>query len=146
MNKSVTLTPGPDVYNNQKAVIGQLKSMSEALNTAIFKAKGRAEMENTQKDDKPGPGSYDVHVDHPQQVGLASHFARTLGRDFSQKEKLKLIVDRKQAVPLNFIVNEDKTNIGPGSYFKEDLSKSQRIQQQQQKLKLLRQSSSIEIT
>lgn len=36
MNKSMTLTPGPDVYNNSVSIIGQLKTKTEAMQSSSF--------------------------------------------------------------------------------------------------------------
>ena len=50
--------------------------------------------EQSVKDGYPGPGEYEAAKRENNQIGLASHFAMAVGRDFANMERLKLMVDR----------------------------------------------------
>ena len=57
-------------------------------------------VEQSFKNDYPGPGQYNVPAkDRNNQIGLSSHFAKAVGRDFANIEKLKIMIDK--SLPTN---------------------------------------------
>ena len=108
------MNPGPGTYENNLTQFGGVTGdgKSNEVGTTSFMAVERPHfVAQSLKNNYPGPGDYQVPKDTAnQQMGLASHFAMAVGRDFSNIEKLKLLVEKNIAstsTPLTKALNGD---------------------------------------
>lgn len=108
-------------------------------------------MEQQLKDNYPGPGQYEAaSVERNKQTGLSSHFAKAVGRDFANVQKLKMIIEKNtlnsssSAIPipikntskeLGQLTRQKKSQFiriaQPKSYSRTNLEEMQKLQQQE---------------